>query len=72
MYTAEFFKQRREQFEKDIPTWPEWKLLNFMSERYWEEEEAAGRLGCPWTYDFSLYRLAAKRLDMLLGRSEEE
>ena len=72
MYTAEFFKRRREQFEKDIPTWPEWKLLQFLSESYWEEEEAAGRLGCPWTYSFSLYRLAAKQLDLLLGRSEEE
>lgn len=72
MYTAEFFKKQREQFEKDIPTWPEWKLLNFLSERYWEEEEAAGRLGCPWTYDFDLYELADRRLRHLLGQSEEE
>lgn len=60
------------KLRREIPTWPEWKLHNFLSELYWEEEEAAGRLGCPWTYDFSLYRLAARRLDMLLGRSEEE
>jgi hypothetical protein len=72
MYTAEFFRRQREQFEKDIPTWPEWKLLNFLSELYWEEEEAAGRMSRPWRYDFSLYELADRRLRQLLGQSVEE
>ena len=70
--THEFFRDRNEKFRRDIPTWPEWKLLNFMSELYWEEEEAAGRLGCPWTYDFSLYEMCDRRLRHLLGQSVEE